>query len=307
MIQDLSGKARVDPRAKDLFDRYAFTYFPAWPTSELPPQRCSDADYIPDQIVLDCYRNLHQNLIDHKGYTNPVVDSMVDYSFWLATSMTQRGIQAPLNMYHWTNIHPGKKRYIMANYLQIKTVPVLVQHWPGNVQRAGGIPVTSLDYLLAIYQNNVSVNVREKVDELLVECSWHGETQRRDRNGYDDWYSAAAHSIHNGNHLLSHLLANGLTVVSPAPDSVINKGARWTNIASHSAPFCIHDPDRLHTKYDLWALYYHFDPRVGIKRCRRSGLEIVNQFGDPNWIVNADLLSTLKRKWIPDPERKLND
>lgn len=307
MIYDLSGKSRIDPRAKDLFARYAFTYFPAWPTGELPPQRCSDADYIPDQTVLDCYRNLHQNLIDYRDYQNPVIGGMVDYSFWLATSMAQRGIQAPLNMYHWTNIHPGKKRYIMANYLQLKSVPVLVQHWPDDIQRAGGIPVTSLDYLLALYQNLASINVREKVDELLIECSWHGETERRDRNGYDDWYRAAAESVHEINPLRHYLLEHGLTVVSAGPEHVINNGKRWTNIATHPATFTIHDPDRLHTRYDLWGLYYHFDPRVGVKRCRRSGLEIVNQMGDPKWIMNVDLLATLQRKWIPDPERKLND
>lgn len=305
MFVDKSDLERIDPRISEVLERYSLTYFPSWPVSELPPQRCSDDKYITDQYVLDCYRNLHYELIRYRDYHNRVIEGMVDYSFWLVTSMSTQGVQSPLNMYDWQNIHPGKKRYIVANYVQLDTVPVLVQHRPDDIQREGGTPITTLNALLDIYGNNVSIKIREKADDLLLECSWHGETNKRDANGYDDWYRASAESINETNTLLPRLLETGLQVRSPVKNYSINTGLFKThasrNLADQDFFLIVPEPKYIDS---LWKLYFYFDPRVGLKRCRTTGIEIHNRLGDPDWkIDNLDFERTLTRPWIHDPEK----
>jgi hypothetical protein len=297
----------VDDRIHQVFDRYQLTYYPAWPLDQLPVQRCSDEKYISDLQVLDYYRNLRPELITRRDYPNQVIRGMVEYGFWLATSMSVDGIQSPLNMYHWQNIHPGKKRYIVANYLQLDAVPVLVQHWPDQMLRPGGIPINTLDQLLEIYNHNVSINIRTKVDELLVECSWHGLTDLRDRNGYDDWYRSAAISVNEHNHLLDYLLQYGLYIQTDVAGIGINTGQLKITVNNDQSDkdFYIKLPEPSLLKYDLWQLYYHFDPRVGVKRCKVTGIEIVNRLGDPDWIIDGlNFKKTLHRPWLLDPERK---
>jgi len=303
---DDSNLDRIDPALEQIFDQYSLTYFPNWKLSEVPVQRCSDDKYISDNQVLDYYRNLHYELIRFRDYPNRVIEGMVDFSFWLVTSMSQKGIQSPLNMYHWTNIHPGKKRYIISNYIQFDDIPILVQHRPNDVQKDGGIPVTSVDQLIALYGHNVSIKLRKKSDELLVECSWHGETQKRDRNGYDNWYRAAAESVSEENILLPYLLEHGLRVKTDVKSYSINTGVFKTHASRdlEESGFFLSVPALDYLNYDLWKLYFHFDPRVGIKRCKTTGIEIHNEFGDPNWVVdNLDFKRTLNRPWLHDPEK----
>jgi len=307
MFIDESNRDRIDTKLSKFFERYSLRYYPTWKLSKLPVQRCSDKNYISDQYVLDCYRNLHYDLIKYQNYSNQVINGMVQHSCWLVSSMSQKGVQSPLNMYDWKNIHPGKKRYIVANYLNLKTVPVLAQH-PKDEIVTGGILINNLADLQEIYQNNLSVKIREKCEDLLIECSWHGETNRRDANGYDDWYSAAASLIGGKNIILEYLLENGLHVQYDfkSNDTIINsnKDIYVTKVynRAYQQKFFIEIPDMQYLNKDLWKLYFHFDPIVGIKECTETGIRIVNKFGNLENKMKVNLKKTLERNWISDPE-----
>jgi hypothetical protein len=285
MFRDKSNKPRIDPEVEQLFDEYKFEYFPEWPTSELPLQRCSDANYISDIELLDWYRNLDYRMIQRTDYHNRVIKGMVLNACWLVTSAAEKGIQSPLNMYEWDNIHPGKKRYIVANYLGLDSVPVLSQ-FQGEGQ--GGIPITNMTELSEIYGDQFSARIKHKPEynERLLECSWHGETQMRDDKGYDDWHAAAGEALQFKNKILDDIMANGI-YINPAED----------------LPFYIEVYNDAVLEYDLMQLYYHFDPRVGGKIDKKLGISIINHYGDPDWVTEVDFSKTLNRPWLPDPEK----
>ena len=286
MFSDKSNNPRIDPEVALLFAEYKFEYFPKFPTKDLPLQRCSDANYITDLELLDWYRNLDYRMIQRKDYHNRVIEGMVLNACWLVTSMTENGVQSPLNMYEWDNIHPGKKRYIVANYLGLETVPVLCQFRDGQ---RGGIPITDLTGLSEIYGYDFSARIKHKPEynERLLECSWHGETQMRDAKGYDDWHRAAGEALEFKNEILDYISEHGFHV-NPADDR----------------PFYLEATTQAALDYDLMQLYFHFDPRVGKKVDKKLGISIINHYGDPNWVIDVDFSKTLNRPWLPDPEKK---
>ena len=203
--------------------------------------------------------------------------------------MSQHGIKSPLNMYNWENIHPGKKRYIIANYLQLPTVPVLSQHQEDE-HDINSQPIANRKQLDEIYGSNYSTRLQPKMDGYRLECSWHGETQRRDHNGYDDWYSASSTSIGDNNWITDYLLTNGLHIKTFGPSSMSISGKFTTHINNETdSDFYIVAPQNLVTAYDLWQLYYHFDPRYSRKTDTSTGISIINKRGDPSLVLEQDL------------------
>jgi hypothetical protein len=306
MLSDNSTVAVIDPNVEKLFDKYNFTYVAEWDINTLPAQRCSDDTYIPDDIVVDYYRNL-----EYIDYPSRVIEGMVKYSFWLVTSFSEQAMQSPMNMYlehHYANIHPGKKRYIVANYVGLDSVPVLVQQLK-TIDRVDGVHIHNVNQLSDIYNNNASIQVASNYNNHVIECSWHGETGRRDARGYDDWWGVAAESINHNNVVLEYLLKEGLHVQYDGPSQSINTTTQYiTHIHqdAHHNQFYIDIPDAQYLDEDLWKLYFHFDPRVGVKECVQTGIRIVNKFGDPDWQIKVNLKKTLERSWIADPEKTID-
>jgi hypothetical protein len=299
-----SDVAKIGAGVEKLFDDYTFTYVAAWDTSTLPVQRCSDDTYIPDELVVDYYRNLDYHMIEYIDYPSKVIEGMVKYSFWLVTSFSEQGMKSPMNMYseqHYTNIHPGKKRYIVANYMGLDSVPVLVQQLK-HEDRIDGTPIHNIDQLIDLYGNNVSVKVVHNYNQDVLECSWHGATNLRDANDYDGWWAIASQSINHTNRILEYILEEGLHVQSSTSDLVINNSndnyVTKVHPNARDRQFFLEVPDSAYLDYDLWKLYFHFDPRVGIKECTETGIRIVNKFGDPNWKIQVNLAKTLQRPWL---------
>ena len=306
MFVDISSLPVIDPNLHKVFDDYNFTLVTHWPTTTLPVQRCSDADYIPDDLVLDCYRNLDYRMIDHVDYTNRIIRSMVYYSNWLVTSISETGVNAPLNLliddYGKKDIHPGKKRYIIANYMGLNSVPVMVQQ-PKTQARLAGRPIYTVDQMLAVYHHNVSIQLHKGYK---LECSWHGATNFRDQNGYDSWHHTAKTQADGKHSILAYIQQHGIHVNCPTAiastttyDGVYRVHVNH-NATDHDFYLDIADPTML--SYNLWELYYHFDSGVGEKSCPQSGIRIINKLGDPLWTMQSDLLATLQRLHIPDPK-----
>lgn len=306
LIVDQSNLPLYNPKIDDLFNRYTFEYCENTPLADLPIQRCSDDCYITDQEVLSYYRNLDYRLIDHIDYPNRVIGGMVETSFWLVTSMSTKGIQSPLNLWEWDNIHPGKKRWIIANYLQLRSVPTLNQFEDIQYSK-GGRKITNKEELDEIYQNNYSAQIRNKLNEhSKLECSWHGESNRRDEKGYDNWYRAGAESIGERNWIPDYLLEHGLQIRCYGAGRHLRhrvRGIFTTHINSRvdaTGDFYIEASQEQIAKYDLWQLYYHFDPRYARKTDTASGISIINRRGDPSLTINQDLRfeQTLTRPWL---------
>lgn len=303
MFRDESNLSRLPPDLDTFLAATELYWFPEFPLHELPIQRCSDANYIKELQVLDYYRNLHYELIRFIDYENTIIRNMVEYSCWLVTSMSQKGIQSPLNIQGWNqNIHPGLKRYIIANYLQLDTVPVV---WQGG-GRTSDYPIKTLADLHRAYGENISVKIRDKGRQTL-EVSWHGDTNYRDPNGYDFWVAAAAEELCGKNLILEYLLEHGLQLQIDVPGSTINNCDVYRTFAHNKADqhdFYLKIPDVSHLQMDLWKVYYHFDPRVGVKTCSETGIQIINKFGDPNWQMTVNLEKTIKRPWLVYNENK---
>lgn len=305
-----SNVAKIDPTITTLFDNYNFTSIAAWDLPTLPVQRCSDDKYIPDDLMVDYYRNLDYRMIAHIDYPSSVIEGMVKYSFWLVTSFSEHGVKSPMNMYidedqqHF-NIHPGKKRYIVANYMGLDSVPVLVQQLKKET-RIDGVHINNVAQLIDLYGDNTSMQVSQKYGQEVLECSWHGATNLSDKNGYDGWWQAAGESINRSNVILEYILKEGLHVQFDVISRSINTTTQYSThihpMARHMQ-FYIDIPDAKYLNENLWQLYFHFDPRVGVKECVETGIRIVNKFGDQDWKMKVNLKKTLDRKWIDDPER----
>lgn len=271
MFEDISNRPRIDPDTQRVLEEYNFYYYES-NLKDLPYQRCGDESYIPDETILHHYRNMNYHLISHMDYFKPIVGNIVRTGCWLVTDICRSGLQSPLSMFE-THVHPGKKRYIVANYIQVDKVPVL---WQTKQSHSSYQKVSSLSDLSDVYKNNFSTRVEHKGGERILECSWHGATNSRDDKGYDNWWKISNEQI-GSNMLLEYVKRFGI----PINDT--------------STPFhiLVHD-DTL--KFDWWQLYFHFDPTVYRKVCESGKIEIINTLADKKRVVeNCPLLRTLKR------------
>jgi hypothetical protein len=306
MLNDRSGLVRIDPGVDNLFENYNFTLVTHWPVSNLPVQRCGDKKYIPDDTILDYYRNLDYRMINHTDYSSKVIGGMVRLSCWMVTSLCESGVRSPINMFvdyrGQASLHPGKKRYIVANYLGLDTVPVMVQQFKTQ-PRIAGRPIYNTTQLVNAYDNNVSIKVNYKKK---LECSWHGATNHRDKNGYDDWWKTSNLAINKNNKILDYVLQHGLHIncASQLHSTSAQNGIFNTHV-NHNATdhdFYLEVDNTIMLEKDLWQLYFHFDPRVGVKSCSYTGIKIINNLGDPAWTMQVNLANTLNRVWIPCPK-----
>jgi len=271
MFEDISNRPRIDPLTETVLEEYNFYYYEC-SLSELPFQACGSKEYIPDDTILFHYRNLNYHLLSYRNYYKPIIGNIVKTGCWLVTDMTKNGIQSPLSMFG-THVHPGKKRYMVANYLQLDKVPIL---WQTKELHSSYQKVETLSDLADVYKNNFSTRVERYEDEMKLECSWHGATNSRDDKGYDNWWKVSNQAI-------------GTNVIL---EYVTRYGVR---INDTSAPFhiLVHD-DTL--EFDWWQLYFHFDPNVYRKVCKTGKIEIINTFANNKDVIyDCNLMGTLTR------------
>ena len=271
MFDDISNKPRIDIDTQKVLQEYNFYYYDS-NLQDLPFQKCGDHSYIPDETILHHYRNLNYHLISHEQYFKPVIGNIIRTGCWLVTSMDIHGIQSPLSMFE-THVHPGKKRYMVANYLQVDTVPVLLQT---KEVRHDLQKVTTLSDLSDIYKGNFSTRVEQKDDNMILECSWHGATNSRDSKGYDNWWKVSNEEI-GSNVILDYIKKNGVGI----------------NQTDRPFYILVHD-DTL--QFDWWELYFHFDPTVYRKVCETGNIEIINTMSKSNETIHGcKLMRTLER------------
>lgn len=293
LIEDLSGKTRIkEKQVNKVLNDYYFYYYPEYPLSSLDHISGASENYIPDATVRNYYINIDYRLIDYREYENTVIKSIVDDYNFLITSFDSKGIQSPMNLFLGDNIHPGKKRLWGARYLQLDTIPIVLQH---NYPVDGQHRITTIDELFSIYGNNVSMNV---TNEGRLEVSWHGETNRRDANGYDNWYTTSA--TRKGNFpICDYLLENGLEVVSKfvRHREMTNGSFKtiYTNTPTNDVYIEVYDQRLLNGEFDFWELYYHIDPEIGSKMCETNQLRIVNKRSTAE-LENCSLYKTLTRR-----------
>ncbi len=303
MFRDECDLERIPHGLDDWLAREPIYYHPAMPLDQIPPQRCGDDEYIQDRQVLGYYRNLSYEMIRFMDYENPIIGVMVTTACWLVTSMSEQGMLSPLNIQGWNNnVHPGIKRYIVAHYLQFDAVPVL---WQGP-ERTSKWKINCLRNLEEIYGRNISVKLRQK-DHVCLEVSSHSESNWRDPNGYDFWVKAALEDLGNQHKIFDYVRDHGLNLLCDVPGYTINNADVFRTHASRKADqhdFYLEIPDAQLLEKDLWQLYFHFDPRVGLKTCPVTGIKIVNKLGDPNWQIEVDLARTLDRPWLSEPEKQ---
>ena len=303
MLNDVSDMVRIDPNIDKLFQSYNFTLVTHWPVNKLPAQQPGLSKSISNNTVLDLYRNLDYRMIDHIDSSSKIIGNLSRLTYWLVTSLCETGVRSPMNMIIDNNspgkIHPGKKRYIVANYLGLDTIPVMVQQ-SNKLIRVAGRPIYNTAQMISAYDNNVSIKIK---DSKKVACSWHGATNSRDKSGYDNWWNAASVAINHDNKILDYILQHGLHIncASQSHSSSTQNGIFNTHI-NHNATdhdFYLEVDNTKMIKKDLWQLYFHFDPRVGVKSCAHTGIKIINKFGDSNWTMQVNFAKTLKRSWIP--------
>jgi hypothetical protein len=277
MFRDKSDKPRIDPRTEEVLNLYNFYYIKDWNLSSIPPQDWKT--YISDQTIATHFKNLNYNLICFKNYKVNAVDGMVNQACWLVSNITKNGIKSPLNMFNG-NLHPGRKRLIVAYYLQLESIPILLQ----TTETLNYKRITKLSQLDKIYQYNYSTNVKiNSVNKLVLECSWHGETNSRDPSGYDDWWRVSGETYNYENVILDYITQNGLEV----------------NIVERNLPFEIVVHDKSLLNKDFWELYFHFDPMIYKKICKTKKIEIINRLTKSKIVMeNCNLVKTLIRPKI---------
>jgi hypothetical protein len=277
MFNDMSNRPRIDPGTEEILNTYNFYYIKKYKLSKVPQQDW--ASYVPDHTISNHFRNLSYNLMSFKNYKINAVSGMVDQGCWLVSNIDHKGIQSPLNMFNG-NLHPGRKRYIVAHYLQLKSIPILLQ----TKEELSQSKITTLEQLNQIYQNNYSTKIKIKSSgEPVLECSWHGETNSRDSNGYDDWWKVSGEAYNYKNVILDYISRFGIEV----------------NMNEQDLPFeiIVHDKNLLNK--DFWELYFHFDPAVHRKICETKKIEIVNRLTDSKIVMkDCKLVRTLFRPKI---------
>lgn len=292
LISDTSNKSRyILEDIKKVFDKYFFYYHDQYLLENLSHITSAGKNYLEDDNVRDYYVNLDYRLIDYIEYEKTVISSMVEYSNFLVTSFDTKGIMSPLNLFMNENIHPGGKRLLCARYLGMKTMPIVSQ----TLTPEDGIRLHGVDDIFRIYGNEISINVN--ADERL-EISWHGETHRRDQNGYDDWYTTSAYRD-NIFSVCDYLLENGLEVVSNFGHyrETINGKFRtiYTSQPKNDIYIEVFDQQLMSSELDFWELYFHIDPAIGLKICSTSQLRIVNRRAS-EILHDCSLYKTLTRK-----------
>jgi len=299
--RDISDLPRLPNEAYECFKNYFFYYLPKYPTRNILKQALWDPNRVPEYAEPHRYLNLDYKMMKFY-HTVPAIKSYAEQLWFLVSSIDQKGIQSPLCSENLKTFHPGGKRYAIAGYLDIPTMPVLLQSTK-KIQEYNSRQLHHLFEITNLYNNQCSMKVRK--DTGALEVSWHGETSMRDNNGYDDWRKKADNVLSNTNtntnfNIPKFLLQNGLDVVNKFRVGTKIDGIFKTNYCRKSnSPIKIIIDDIKYIDLDLWELYFHIDPTVHLKVDKSSYIQIVNEIASKDIVYNnCRLLETLTRKKI---------
>lgn len=296
----MSMKIKIDLSSRDLFDydkikevlaKDYFYYYPKYSLQDLDHIPAAKPDYIKNNIIRPYFANLDYRLIDYRNDPHTTIGSLAENANFLVTSIDQTGILAPLNLHNNENIHPGKKRLIVARYIGLKTLPVLLQ---SEEPQNSGKRLQTIDDLFEIYGPNIGIYVNDygrlEVSSFI--------SNMRDQNGYDDWVSMA-HSRDDNFSMADYMLENGLEVYnSYRGDTVVNGNFKtiYTTNPKNKIYIEILDDSLLDEGLDFWQLFFHIDPTVKTKTCKTDRIRIVNSMSQNDNLTNCSLYSTMTRK-----------
>ena len=295
LIQNKSEKPRIPKKINEFLRNHYLYYFPEYPLVNLGHIPGADTNYLPDNKIRNYYVNLDYKMIEHMDYPKHVIKEMCNLSNFLITSIDQNGVSSPLNLFDSSNIHPGNKRLLCARYLNLNYVPIV---WQSFIYIPGLKRITTLEDIYDIYGTNISINLTTKsYGPVKLEISWHGETQRRDHNGYDDWYSASRSRTEFS--VLDYLLKNGLEIVNSTIEKEITNTQypiKYTKTRTNEISIEILDDSLMDENLDFWELYFHIDPTVASKLCKTKRIKIINNYATDNILTDCNLYNTLIRK-----------
>lgn len=297
LVQNLSDAPRLPENIDQFLEDNYFYYFPKYPLTRLNHIPGAAENYLPDYNIRHLYINLDYKMIRHQGYSNGVIHGMSKLSNFLITSMDQKGIVAPLNLYGDHNIHPGNKRLICARYLNLEYIPIL---WQTTLYIPGLRRVSSLQDIYDIYGKNISIKLCPKENQKdRLEISWHGESKRRDPNGYDNWYETS--KLRTDFNVPSYFLEHGLEIVNSTTNTKLFRKQSYpfnfTTTRKQKISIEILDDSLLDEDLDFWELFFHIDPMVYTKTCKTKKIKIINDYANNNiTLTDCNLYNTLKRK-----------
>jgi len=301
--EDLSGLPIISDEVYRAFEKDFFYYIPNYSTKNVLKHTIWDTEIIPLDFEPHLYYNIDYKMLKYYEKLD-MVTKYVDLLWYLVTSMDQNSIISPLCSENLKTYHPGGKRATIAGYLDIRTIPVLAQ-FDNKMKKYSKFQVKSVEDLLKLYNYRCSVKYRQ--DTGAVEVSWHGETNMRDKNGYDNWFEKA-HRIRNTYNLKisTFLVENGLDIENPFVSKTVYNGIFKTNYIKHSkSPLKIIVTDEKIIDKDFWELFFHIDPSVYKKIDKDGIITIVNEDAMSNNIIlkNCRLMKTLNREKFFTPEK----
>jgi len=214
LIEDLSGKDRIDRNISEFLASNEYCYVPNYPckyfdTSDLGAKTwTSNLDDINKIINLD-----YQLVTTLDPKLQRFVVNIVD----VIQSIDQWGIKAALCLYTPITAHPGNKRLIVSRYLGKSTVPVigLKKFFVDSSLQMSKIK--TINDLYQIFGKEISINIRRDYEDNCLEVFYHGESHMRDKNGMDNFAKKASLIRYQNKicpNISDYLLQNGLEIVS---------------------------------------------------------------------------------------------
>lgn len=274
--KDMSNKSRFDKNIELIFYNSNFYYIEDYPVKDLLPLQPWDYRILPMELNPWYYYNIDYRMLTHYNELHEF-RILCDWMFFLVTSFDEKGILSPINLYDYKDFHPGGKRVTVADYMGIKTVPVLLQ----TDKLIAEEKIQTLDQLHELYGYNCSFITR---DNKRLEILYHGVTNMRDTRGYDDWYAKAARikEEHFGTESFSlYIYKQGLTVYNRHINETVTQNG-FTTIFTTTRPDCpvyLEILDENILSKDLWKLFFYIDPSVYKKIDETGKIIIHNNFG----------------------------
>lgn len=295
LMKDSSINPRIPVESIECFNRHFFYFFPNYPNIELLKIQNWDNISYPESLNPEYYYNIDYKMLELKNLSKDY-KMYTDYLFFLVTSIDQKGIISPVNLYEKRVFHPGGKRVNIAAYLGIESLPAVVQ---STINLGDSHKISSLDDLLGLYNNNCSLIYRTEFDR--IEVAWHGITGLRDKRGYDDWFAKAEQSSKKflEKSLSDVILEQGLEIITDKKQSMEVNKIYKTYFTNHSrCPIRIKILDSSLLDLDLWELYFHIDPSVYKKIDETGTIIIENDYAreEATILENCKMMRTLKRQ-----------
>ena len=286
---DISSIKRLPiKQIKKAFKNFSFVYTPDYQLSKLNHMASADKKYLPNVEVRRFYNALDYRLILHYNYEKSVIGGIIDLINYLVTSIDQKGMKSPVNLYKGT-LHPGGKRLQIARYLNMNTIPVLEQIDKNNLAEGN---VKNLKDLIEIYTNQISIQFNRDI----LEVSYHGESGHRDDKGYDSWYKASEDRNVKVD-VRKYLITNGLEITNNFLEKTIVQDEFFISkfVKKPKNKIYIEVKNKELLKYNFWELFFHIDPLVNKKICSTKDIIIHNEYAHNPTLENCRLYKTLIR------------